>query len=231
MQVREPRRYDERCGVAHALDLVGQRWALLVIRELLLGPKRYGDLRTSLPRVAPDVLSRRLRDLEKTGVIHRRKLPPPAGSKVYELTPWGRGLEPAVVALGRWGGSSPHLRPDAPVGADSMMLGVRTFFDQRLAPDLRGSFRVVLGDAVFTVLVDDDGIHVHRREDPDADASLSTDPETLAAVLTRSETLSASIEAGRAVTAGEIAAIRQLIEAVRLPDSGHVPATALENVG
>jgi DNA-binding HxlR family transcriptional regulator len=214
-----PRQYDERCPVAHSLDLVGRRWALLVIRELLLGPKRFSDLRASLPNVAPDILSRRLRELEQTGVVQRRKLPPPAGSRVYELTSWGRGLEPAVIALARWGISSPHLRPDAPVGADSIMLGVRTFFDQTRAPGLRGSYRVVLGEAVFTALIDDDGIRVHRREDPDVDASLSTDPETLAALVDGSETLAAAIESGRAAVEGEPAAMTELLEAVRLPGS------------
>src|SRR3977135_907512 len=97
------RTYGDQRGVARALDVVGERWALLVVRELLLGPKRFTDLRTGLPHLSADVLSQRLRELERAGVVRRRKLPPPAGSRVYELTEWGRDLEPVVLDLGRWG--------------------------------------------------------------------------------------------------------------------------------
>src|SRR3954468_12768159 len=88
-------------------DAGGERWALLVVRELLLGPKRYTDLRRGLPNASPNVLSERLRELERAGVVRRRKLPPPAGSRVYELTDWGLGLEEMVLSLGRWGARSP----------------------------------------------------------------------------------------------------------------------------
>src|SRR5436305_8974178 len=97
------RTYGDRCGIARALDRVGERWALLVVRELLLGPKRFGDLRAGLPGASPNVLSQRLRELEDAGVVRRRRLPPPAGVRVYELTEWGRELEPVVLHLGRWG--------------------------------------------------------------------------------------------------------------------------------
>ena len=90
------------CAAAHALDLVGERWALLVVRELLLGPKRFTDLRAGLPGVSPNVLAERLRELERAGVVRRRKLPPPAASRVYELTDWGMELEPVIISLGRW---------------------------------------------------------------------------------------------------------------------------------
>src|SRR5215218_7263178 len=109
------RTYDDGCAAAHALDLVGERWALLVVRELLLGPKRFTDLRSGLPHASPNVLAQRLRDLEAAGVVRRGKLPPPAASKIYELTEWGRDLEPVIIALGRWGVRSPTKPPDAEV--------------------------------------------------------------------------------------------------------------------
>ena len=84
----------------HALDLIGERWALLVVRELLLGPKRFSGLRAGLPNISPNVLAQRLRELEQAGVVRRRKLPPPAASKVYELTEWGTELEPVIFRLG-----------------------------------------------------------------------------------------------------------------------------------
>ena len=118
------RTYGDGCGIAHALDLIGERWALLVVRELLLGPKRFTDLRDGLPNASANVLSQRLRDLEHAAVVTRRRLPPPAGSWVYELTDWGRELKPIVISLGAWALRSPSFPSDAPVGTDSVMLAL-----------------------------------------------------------------------------------------------------------
>src|SRR6266516_1629899 len=95
------RSYDDGCAAAHALDLVGERWALLIVRELVLGPKRFTDLRAGLPSISPNVLTQRLSELEQAAIVRRRKLAPPAGAWVYELTKWGLELEPVVIALGR----------------------------------------------------------------------------------------------------------------------------------
>src|SRR5918998_4174539 len=110
------RTYGDGCAIAHGLDLVGERWALLVVRELLLGPKRFTDLKTGLPNASPNVISDRLRELEQAGLVTREKLPPPAGSRVYALTDWGRELEPTVLSLGRWAARSPALPADDPMG-------------------------------------------------------------------------------------------------------------------
>ena len=122
------RTYGDGCGIAHALDLLGERWALLVVRELLLGPKRFTDLRDGLPNVSPNVLSQRLRELEDAAVVERRKLPPPAASWIYELTDWGRRLKPILLALGVWAVHSPAFTGEGPVGTDSVILGLSTFF-------------------------------------------------------------------------------------------------------
>src|SRR3954470_12767147 len=132
------RTYGDRCGIARALDVVGERWALLVVRELLLGPKRFTDLRAGLPNVGPDVLAQRLRDLEERGVVQRRTLPPPAASQVYELTGWGRELEPALLALGRWGSRAAVPSEDAPLGPDAAMLALKTMFDP--TQDVRATY-------------------------------------------------------------------------------------------
>src|SRR3954471_10523999 len=113
------RTYGDGCGIAHALDRIGERWALMIVRELVLGPKRFTDLRAGLPNASPNVLSQRLRELEQAGVVRRRKLPPPAASKVYELTEWGMELESVIVRLGRWGARSPSKPRDAALGVDS----------------------------------------------------------------------------------------------------------------
>src|SRR3954467_8366775 len=123
------RSYNDRCGIPRALDVVGERWALLVARELLLGPKRLHDLPPGLPSPGPDVLAQRLRDLEAAGILRRAKLPPPAGAQVYELTDRGRELEPVVLALGAWGSRAPFPSGDARLGVDSAVLALKTLFD------------------------------------------------------------------------------------------------------
>jgi DNA-binding HxlR family transcriptional regulator len=151
--------------VAHALDVIGDRWALLVVRELRLGPRRYSDLQAALPGAGPNVLTRRLRDLEAGGVLRRRTLPAPAASVVYELTAWGADLEPVFRALARWGVRSPVPR-EGRLTADSIMLGLRTFFDpDRVAPwtalyefRLDGTvFRLRVTDGRLTGLARGDG--------------------------------------------------------------------------
>src|SRR4051812_46010585 len=120
------RRHDDGCGIAHASDLLGQRWALLVVRELLLGPKRFTDLRSGIGDISPNVLGQRLRELEGSGIVRRRKLPPPASVQVYELTDWGRQLEPAVLALGRWASASPAFPQGVEMGPDSLVLALKS---------------------------------------------------------------------------------------------------------
>jgi DNA-binding HxlR family transcriptional regulator len=175
------RTYGDRCGIARALDLVGERWALLVVRELLLGPKRFTDLRAGLPNIGPDVLSQRLRDLEAVGVVERSTLPPPAGSHVYGLTAWGRELEPVVLGLGRWGSRAPLPAEDAPLGPDAAMLALKTMFAP--SDDLHARYEVRLGENVYDVRVDGDRLEIARGAAERPDATLATDPGTLATVL------------------------------------------------
>ena len=143
------RTYGDRCGVARALDVVGERWALLVVRELLLGPKRFTDLRAGLPGLSPDVLSQRLRELEQAGLVRRRKLAPPAGSRVYELTERGLALEPILLELGRWGSHAPVPEDDAAFGADSFVIALRTLFDPEAAAGLDVTVELRLGEDRF----------------------------------------------------------------------------------
>lgn len=156
------RSYREACRFAHALDLVGERWALLVVRELLLGPKRFTDLREGLPHVSTNILSERLRELEQNAIVRRRKLPPPYASTVYELTEWGRELEPIVTQLGAWGARSP-IPPDAQdIGVDSIVLALGSLFDPERAGDLSASYDVQIGEERFSVAVDSGRVELHR---------------------------------------------------------------------
>jgi DNA-binding HxlR family transcriptional regulator len=175
------RTYGDRCGIARALDLVGERWALLVVRELLLGPKRFTDLRAGLPNIGPDVLSQRLRELEERGVVRRDKLPPPAASQVYELTDWGRELEPIVLGLGRWGSQAPVPSADAPLGPDAAMLALKTMFEP--ADGFRARLEVRFGEHHYDVRVDGDELQIVRGSAERPEATIATDPGTLATVL------------------------------------------------
>jgi DNA-binding HxlR family transcriptional regulator len=177
------RTYGDGCGIAHGLDLVGERWALLIVRELLLGPKRFTDLRAGLQNASPNVLSQRLRELEQAGVVERRKLPPPAGSWVYELTDWGRELKPIALALGAWALRSPSFPVEAPVGTDSVILALGTFFDAEAAGELSARYELRLGEHAFYVDIADGEIEVDRGAAEDPVAIIATDPETLAALI------------------------------------------------
>src|SRR5215207_9001145 len=156
------RTYGDGCAIAHGLDLVGERWALLIVRELLLGPKRFTDLKNGLPNASPNVISERLRELERAGVVRRDKLPPPASSRVYELTEWGGELKDIVMALGTWGARSPSPPREAPIGADSLVLALRARFDAGAAAGLRAGFELRLGADRFRIAVSDGEIELAR---------------------------------------------------------------------
>ena len=158
------RKYNSGCAVAHALDLVGERWALLVVRDLVLGPKRFTDLLAGLPGASADVLTQRLRELTEAGVVDRRRLSPPAASWVYELTPWGAKLAPVVLGLAQWASRSPTMRYDAPLGTDSLMLSLKALFDGPAAADLGATIAVHLADERFQLHIADGQLTVTRGE-------------------------------------------------------------------
>ena len=197
------RTYGDLCGIARALDVVGERWALLVVRELILGPKRFTDLRAGLQHVGPDVLAQRLRELEAAGVLRRRTLAPPAGSRVYELTTRGRALEPVLIELGRWGTFAPAPPGNPRLGVDSTMIALRTLFDAGVAGDLVAIYEVRLGDQVFRAEVEDGAFNLARGEAPDADATITSDPMTLAGVLWEGYSLADAERAGDLAVEGD----------------------------
>ena len=177
------RTYRDRCGVARALDQVGERWALLVVRELLLGPKRFTDLRAGLPNVSPDILAQRLRELEQVDVVRRASLPPPAASRVYELTDRGRELEPVILALGSWGSGAPFPPGDAKLGVDSTVIALKTLFDPAAAGGPAASYELRLDEQQFRARVAGGQLDIARGGADQPDATIETDPGTLSAVL------------------------------------------------
>jgi DNA-binding HxlR family transcriptional regulator len=201
------RSYGDSCAIARALDVVGERWALLVVRELLLGPQRFSDVRRALPGASSNLVTDRLRELEGHGVLARRKLPPPAASTVYELTEWGRELEPIVLALGAWGASVPLPRPTT-LGATSVLLFLRGSARPRGA----ACYRVELDARVWTVRTEPGRLTVEPGEPAAPDATIRTDPPTFNALLERPADLDAALGDGRVQVDGDRTAVRRLLQ-------------------
>jgi DNA-binding HxlR family transcriptional regulator len=214
------RTYGDRCGVARALDLVGERWALLVVRELLLGPKRFTDLRAGLPHVSPDVLAQRLRELEESGIVRRGTLPPPAGSRIYELTERGRELEPVVIALGRFGSVAPFPPGDAQIGVDAVMIALKSLFAPSAADGLEASYELRFGEQRFRVRVSDGRLDVARGSADAPDATIDTDPGTLATVLWHGRKLNEARRSGDLSIEGDGPAVSRFLGLFPLPGSG-----------
>ena len=205
------RTYGDGCGIAHALDLIGERWALLVVRELLLGPKRFTDLRDGLPNASANVLSQRLRDLEQAAIVTRRKLPPPAGSWVYELTDWGRELKPIVISLGSWAIRSPSFPRDAPVGSDSVMLALGTFFDADAAADVDARYELRLGENTFRVSIAGGEIDIARGAADDPDAIVEAEASALSQVIWNGRELADALQAGDIAVDGDRGAVSRFV--------------------
>jgi DNA-binding HxlR family transcriptional regulator/putative sterol carrier protein len=212
------RKYDDGCAVAHGLDLIGERWALLVVRELLLGPKRFTDLRAGMPGASPDVLAQRLRELQDAGVVQHRKLAPPAGSWVYELTRWGAELEPIVTQLARWSSRSRSMRRDAPIGVDSLLLSLKALFEPRAAEGLSATIALRLGDSEFHVQITDGRLEVARGQAAQPDATLDTDPGTLTALLRNDRQPADALRAGDLRLDGDRAAAERFLGLFPLPE-------------
>jgi DNA-binding HxlR family transcriptional regulator len=213
------RTYGDGCAIARALDVVGERWGLLVVRELLLGPRRYTDLRSGLPNASPNVLSERLRELERAGVVRRRKLPPPAASRVYELTEWGLGLEETVTALGHWAARSPTPPGDAPiVSAASIILALRARFDPGAARGLRATYELRLGEDRFRIDVAGDELAAVRGSAEQADATIDTDPDTIGAVLWGGRPVTDAQRSGNMTIDGDRAAVQRLVRLFPIPE-------------
>jgi DNA-binding HxlR family transcriptional regulator len=216
MIVPTRRSYGDACAIARALDVVGERWALLVVRELLLAPQRFSELRRALPNASSNLVADRLRELEERGVIHRRKLPPPGNASVYELTEWGRGLEPIVLALGGWGLRIPL--PDGPttLSATSALLFMRGV--ARPDPEARPTTcRLELDEYAWTLETIDGRLEIRAGEPATADCSLATDPQTLVALLEDPRGLEAAVSEASARIGGSKAAVRRLLRGASTP--------------
>jgi DNA-binding HxlR family transcriptional regulator len=212
------RSYGDACGIARALDAVGERWALMVVRELLLGPKRFTDLRSGLPHVSPDVLAQRLRDLEAVGIVQHRRLPPPFTAQVYELTPSGRALEPVLIELGRWGGANAPPPSDSMcMSLDAYIVSLRTLFDPTRAGDFAAQIELRLADHAFGIAIAGGEIETTCGELAGADAAIEADPRTLLDVLHGHRTLADALASGDLRIEGDRRKARRFTELFPLP--------------
>lgn len=178
---RKKRGFDDACGMAHGLELLGERWALFVVRELMLGPRRFSDLRGDLPGISANVLTQRLTDLEAHGIVARRRLPPPASVQVYELTQWGYEAEPIVQELGRWAARSPGHDPTLPISGVSILLSFRTMIDRSKIGDFDASIGFRFGEDGYRGHLDARGFSVAQGDPAGADILIEGRPEALAA--------------------------------------------------
>jgi DNA-binding HxlR family transcriptional regulator len=211
------RSYGDPCGVARGLDVIGERWAMLVVRDLLLGPKRFNDLLAGLPGVSPNVLSQRLRELTEGGVVRRRDLGPPTRVRLYELTEWGRALEPLLLQLGRWGSQAPPPLEGA-LGTDSLLLSIKAAFDPARAAELRGVYEFRIDADTYLAEVTDDSVQIRRdTASGQPDATLNTDLDTLRAVCGHQITLAAAVKSGALRLSGDPAAKRRLTDLLLAP--------------
>lgn len=218
------RRYRDACGTAQGLDIVGERWALLVVRELLLGPKRFTDLRAGLPGISTNILADRLETLETAGVVRRRILPAPAASKVYELTDWGAELEPVVAALGRWGVRSPWRSEKDEISVDGLMVSFQTMFDPEAASDLEARYELVLDGQAFGLEVGDGSIRVYRGAPDSPDARIEADVDTLGALVYEGRDLDDALRSGGVEIEGDRAAVERLMDLFPLPEPAFKPS-------
>ncbi|MGB3501350.1 MAG: winged helix-turn-helix transcriptional regulator [Mesorhizobium sp.] len=211
------RSYDDACGTAHGLDLIGERWAILVMRELLLGPQRFGDLRHGLPGISANVLTQRLEGLEASGIVAKRKLPPPASVQVYELTPWGLEAEPFILGLGKWAARSPLHNPDAPLSAVGMMLSFRTMFVPERAKGVEMTVGFRLGHDAYWAQVTDGRLIEERGEAKAPDVVMAGDPGAIAGVVHRFVTLEEMEAAGQVSLEGDRGAVERFAALFQMP--------------
>jgi DNA-binding HxlR family transcriptional regulator len=182
-QIEEKRRYEDACGVAHALELIGERWAPLVLRELLFGPRRFSELRADLPGISANVLTQRLSELEQRGLVRRTLLPPPASVQVYEATDWGLEAAPVIRALGRWAVRSPLHDTGLFVSAVSIMMSMQTMFDENRAGNLTARIGFRLGGSGYVAQIADRKFEARREEPQNVDVLFTAAPGSLAGVL------------------------------------------------
>ncbi|MES2136742.1 MAG: winged helix-turn-helix transcriptional regulator [Pseudomonadota bacterium] len=179
----EKRRYDDACGLAHALELVGERWAMLVLRELAYGPRRFSELKADLQGISANVLSQRLTELEARGLVRKLRLPPPASVQVYEATEWGLEVTPVIGSLGKWAARSPLHDPTLPMSHAAVMMSLQTLLSPALAEGLEARIGFNFGEASYVATVHDGRLDVERGDIAGSDVTFTGPSNAIAGVI------------------------------------------------
>lgn len=210
------RSYGQFCGFARAVEIIGERWALLLVRDLLVGPKRFGELQRGLPKIPTNILTSRLKELEAAGIVQRRAAPQPGGGVLYELTSRGEELEPAVLAIGRWGAKMLDApRPDEIITNDSMIMALRTTFQPQAAAGVHASYELRMGPLVIHARIADGNLVAGAGPLPDADLVIETGP-ALKAVMAREIMASDALAQGLVHITGDPALFDRFAEMFRI---------------
>jgi DNA-binding HxlR family transcriptional regulator len=211
------RSYEDGCAFAQALDLVGERWALLIVRELMFGPKRFTDLKRDLPGIATNVLTQRLVGLEEAGLLRQVDLPRPARGKAYALTSWGLAFREPLRVMGAWASRSPHLRFEHRLSAAAAMLSMGSMFDADKAGDLRVAVNLRLPDGDFAVRLEAGRLSVEPGCNSDPDCTVRGDQNALLPVLYAGKPVEAALADGSLGVEGDAGALAKLATAFRSP--------------
>ena len=214
----EKRWYDDACGTALALEFIGERWSLLIMRELMFGPRRFGEIKANLPGISANVLTQRLEGLEEQGILVKRKLPSPGSVQAYELTPWGLEAEPILQETGRWATRSMRHDPTLYLSPASCMMSFRTMIDRKLAQGLRITIGFRFPTDSFVGEVADGNIVIRRGETDRADVTFITDQSTLALTIYGKAPFDEQEAAGVMTIEGDRAAAQQFADLFNLPD-------------
>jgi DNA-binding HxlR family transcriptional regulator len=210
------RQYGDPCGIARGLNAVGERWAMLIARELLLGPRRFTDLRDELPGASPNVLSQRLEELQEAGVVRRRRLPPPAASWVYDLTPWGYELEDVLLAMARWGSQSAAV-PDGELSARALLIAMRTTYTAAESDSGAARFELHIEQETWAVATEPRSITVTAGDVASPDAVIWADARVLRAVIFGDRTVADALRSGVMRIDGDRDAASALLASFRRP--------------
>lgn len=214
----EKRWYDDACGAALGMEFVGERWALLIMRELLLGPRRFGELRSGLPGLSANVLTQRLASLERSGIVRRYRLPSPANVQVYELTAWGRESEPVILALARWALRSPAHDPSLPFSPVSLLLSLRMLLVPERAGDWQAAVGIRTGEETFEARLEEGELKVARGPVDGTEAVLSGTSSAFLPVIYGGMPLAAAETAGMLRVEGNRAVAERFVTLFALPD-------------
>ena len=210
------RTYDDPCAAARALDLVGERWALLVVRELLLGPKRFNELRNGLGTISDNVLSQRLRELDAAGIVRSRRSGPPTSAQVYELTQRGAELEPVILALAAWGFGNP-IKTNAELSPDALILLLKATFDPAQAKDLQANLELRINDDSFDAHISERSFTAERGNTSHPDATLKTDVSTLRGLIERGRSLDDALNSRDLTLEGDRKKAARFLRSFRSP--------------